>query len=197
MLSRKQLANTLLAAFAILLLSSCGSREPGQSAGGIQRQDGDALQFDGETYVLQQKEGDAKGALNEYVRAGEDLESWTRMIAVRTYPHLNDRSEAVANLARELKKQNPLAPFKLYKPADGSPVMIIDFTTWDANGTVVEFNYFAYQDNPHGKGLLSHQFAMCERGNENDLREFMLRLKTERPRILELLSEFVFPEICE
>lgn len=88
-----------------------------------------SVTFDGDRYVLR---GDARSAaipLVEYVRPGESLQGWTRLVAIRHFAKLDDPRAAAGNLARLVREHNPNARADVIAKQDGSEA-IVDFITW-------------------------------------------------------------------
>ena len=117
-----------------------------------------SVTFDGERYVMR---GDARGAaipLVEYVRPGESLQSWTRLVAIRHFAKLDDPRAAAGNLARIVREHNPNARADVIAKNDGSEA-IVDFITWAPGDDRLEFNVHRYRRVEGLPGLVSYQFA--------------------------------------
>ena len=117
-----------------------------------------SVTFDSERYVLR---GDARRApipLVEYVRAGESLQSWTRLVAIRHFAKLDDPRAAAGNLARIVREHNPNARADVIAKDDGSEA-IVDFLTWAPGDDRLEFNVHRYRRVDGLPGLVAYQFA--------------------------------------
>lgn len=145
--------------------------------------------FDGVTYTRQYVTDSSNGSLAEYCRAGETVENWTTLIAVRDFPGLSDPSTAAAELAKALQKSNPLARFQLLVKEDESEAMI-DFITWPKDASYAEFNIFRYRKRPGEPGLISYQFAYRFTDTSPDSTE---RFKQDRTRWVEEMTQAEFP----
>jgi hypothetical protein len=151
------------------------------------------IEFGGDVYVLAHKESGNDGIINEYIRAGESLERWSRMIAVRRFVHLDDPGAAVGALARAIKQDNSEAKFAVWINDEKSR-FTIDFVTWDENGTV-EFNIWIYQKDASGEGLIAKQFAA--RAYRPDGESFLQNLVSQRPKWLNETMAYEFPALRE
>jgi len=103
-----------------------------------------SVAFDGERYVMR---GDARGApvpLVEYVRPGESLQDWTRLVALRHFAKLDDPRAAAGNLARIVRQHNSNARADVIAKNDGSEA-IVDFITWAPGDDRLEFNVHRYR----------------------------------------------------
>lgn len=130
------------------------------------------LQFEGETYHLAYSEQDGGGNwINEYLPAGEKLESWHKLLAVRSYGKVKlTPAVAVANLADNLKKSNPLAKSQRMENAKTGEA-VIDFLTWPRSADFLEFNVFKFA--VVDGVLMSYQFALREYENPANMKKFL------------------------
>ena len=121
--------------------------------------------FDGERY--EQRFEDRKGpvAVVEYVRAGETLQNWTRLAAIRHFPQQQDPKQAAANLAAVVRKHNPQARAEVIGKDDGSEA-VVDFITWAPGDDRLEFNVHRYRRIAGTPGLVAYQFAWRFRTEE-------------------------------
>lgn len=119
----------------------------------------------------------------EYIPPGEKLGSWTKLASLREYPKLDDPRAVAGNLVRTLKQQNPAAQSAMIEnPATGE--VIVDFVTWPADQTFVEFNIFKYGRKPGG-GLVAQQYALRE---YQDTTRFLRGLRPVRERLVALMA---------
>lgn len=118
----------------------------------------EAILFAGERYerAFVSQKGDFR--LAEYVRPGETVEKWTRLIAVRQFANLNNVENAAAGVIRELQRKEPEARFQFLVKEGGGEAMV-DFLARPESGSWVEFNAFRYRKVPGIKGLVAYQFA--------------------------------------
>jgi len=117
------------------------------------------VEFDGEQYLPSFTSNQADVRLVEYVRAGETLENWTKLFAVRNFPRRNDDPRAaVMTFEQVVKQHNPLAGVQTLVKQDGSEAMI-DFLTWETGAKQMELNIHRYLKKPGYPGLISYQFA--------------------------------------
>lgn len=132
---------------AILMLSSVATAALAET-----------LEFDGEQYVRQFASNQPELRLLEFVRPGETLKNWTKLLGLRHFKALDDPAATAAALAKQLQRQNPQARFQLVVKDDGSQA-VIDFVTWPESAEYMEFNVFRYLKQPGTPGLFSFQFA--------------------------------------
>jgi hypothetical protein len=151
------------------------------------------LAFQNKTYELAFGQSNQFQALNEYVPAGETLEDWSSLIAVRQFGGRRDFRELAGRLVQSLNQKNPLARAAVHGSSDGRRTMV-DFITWDLDAEITEFNVFIYQLGPDGNSVLAHQYAERVHGKDAGL-EFMRELKDRRMKMLAAVSEFKFPSL--
>jgi hypothetical protein len=116
------------------------------------------VEFDGEQYLPGFSSNQPNLKLIEYVRAGETVENWTKLFAVRNFPQKDDPAAAVKAFQHVIKQHNPLAGVQVLVKEDGSEAMI-DFLTWETGAEQVELNIHRYLKKPGYPGLISFQFA--------------------------------------
>ena len=116
------------------------------------------IEFDGEEYAPSFTSDQPGLRLVEYVRAGETVENWTKLFAVRNFQQQRDPREAVKTFERVVKQHNPLAGVQVLVKEDGSEAMI-DFLTWASSAEPMELNIHRYVKKPGFPGLISYQFA--------------------------------------
>jgi hypothetical protein len=147
------------------------------------------IEFAGETYRVAWGGPNPAGFVREFIRPPETTSNWTKLIGIHHFPDSDNPHQAVGALARTLRAQNPDAPFAI-SISDDDERVAIDFITWQGDD-FAEFNIFIYQRNPHGPGLIAHQFAA--RGYGSDMRPFVAGLRHERPRLLDAFLTTALP----
>lgn len=120
--------------------------------------EGQSIEFDGDTYVEQFESATPDFRLMEFVRADETVDNWTKLLAVRNFMKLEDPGQSAAAVGKTLQQVQPGAKYRLLEKEDGSEA-IIDFITWPADGSYLEFNIHRYLKKPGYPGLISYQFA--------------------------------------
>ena len=145
----------------------------------------ETIQFDGQTLQLAFEGNDPGATIKEFVPAGEKLDSWTKLAAIREFDDLNDPvAYGVATVA-ELKKKYPLSPSSLIEnPKTGG--VIVDFVVWPEDALFAEFNVFMYEKRAGG-GLISQQYALRAYGD--DSKAFLKNLRPVRERLVELMAK--------
>ncbi len=115
-------------------------------------------QFDGQTYVLAFSAREQAGYINEYLLPEEDLETYSKMIGVYSFPQMKGISaqKAAEQMAQLMQLKNPQAPFDIHVSAEADAALV-DFLVFSTGGTMAEYNVFKYM--PDGEGLKAVQFV--------------------------------------
>ncbi len=129
-----------------------------------------------ETLELAYQGADDNAAIKEYIPKGQKLENWTKLAAVRVQTVIDDPEAYAEGMIEELKKENPDAQYELLNNEKTGEV-ILDFTVWAPDKSVVEFNVFQYRKHAGG-GLVSHQYALRAYGD--DAKDFVASLDEEK-----------------
>lgn len=148
-----------------------------------------SAEFDGETYPSQFASEAPGMKLVEFVRESETIDNWTKLLAVRRLPRLEDPTAAAAELVKRLNESNPLARHRLLTK-EGGQEALIDFLTWPEDGSYMEFNVFRYVKAAGASGLISYQFAY--RFSDTSP-EAMESFKEQRHHWIELMTQATFP----
>ena len=119
---------------------------------------GQSIEFAGQQYVEQFESATPDLRLMEFVRPEETVDNWTTLLAFRNFPKLDDPGQSAAAVGKTLQQMQPEAKYRLLEKEDGSEA-IIDFLTWPADGSYLEFNIHRYMKKPGFPGLVSYQFA--------------------------------------
>ncbi|WP_298438834.1 hypothetical protein [Geobacter sp.] len=145
--------------------------------------------FDGERYHLAYT--NENGTLEEYLPAGQTLENWTKMIALRHHGDVDQPAAAVRNMAAHIKATYPGAGVDHMVKQDGSEALI-DFFIWTNEQPIVaEFNVFRFRKLPGVRGLVSYQFAYRNVGSLSD--EYAEAFKKNRTRWIGLMTKTTYP----
>ncbi|MEX2114893.1 MAG: hypothetical protein WD845_16995 [Pirellulales bacterium] len=169
-----------IAALACMACCSTVARASDDSAGPAK----ESVRFDGHLLDLASQDETPGQSLKEYIPAGETLEHWTKLAAIREYDALDDPKPVVGEFLQQLKKQYPESPCSVIEnPTTGE--VIIDFVVWPADASFVEFNVFKYQKRTGG-GLIAEQYALRE---YQDAEGFLKGLRPVRERLVELMTE--------
>ena len=114
--------------------------------------------FDGERYAQRFENRKGPVPVVEYLRAGETLQNWTKLAAIRHFRDQHDPKVAAANLARVVQQHNPQARSQVISKDDGSEA-VVDFITWSPGDDRLEFNVHRYRRVAGTPGLVAYQFA--------------------------------------
>jgi hypothetical protein len=144
---------------------------------------GQTVQFDGETLTLAYEGEQSGDTIKEFLPAGQKLDSWTKLAAIRQYAGLDDPLALAAQTIKQLKKDYPLSPSSIIQnPKTGE--VIVDFVVWPEDASFVEFNIFKYRRRPGG-GLTTEQYALR---SYRDQEGFLKGLRPVRARLVELMA---------
>lgn len=143
-----------------------------------------SVTFDGQTLYLAFEDDKPTVRLEEFIQKGETLQNWTRLAGIFEYPKDNDPKTLAANIARLVKEQNPAAQSSIIEN-EASGDVILDFVTWPADESCIEFNIFRFSKNPQG-GLSARQYALRE---YKDIPGFLKKLKPLRLRLIESMAK--------
>lgn len=141
----------------------------------------ETVTFDGHKLVLAYEARDEDGdAIKEFIPADEDLDSWTRLAAIRVHADLDDPKEFGEQMVKELEQRKPPAEFALMENEQTGDV-VLTFLISPEDESFVEFNVFKYQKRAEG-GLLSEQYALRACGD--DIQKFTSELTPEKRLLL-------------
>ena len=115
-------------------------------------------QFDGQAYVLAFSAREQAGYINEYLLPAENLENYSKMIGVYSFPQMKGVSaqKAAEQMAQLMQVKNPQAPFDIHVSAN-KDAALVDFLVFSTGGSMAEYNVFKYM--PEGNGLQAVQFV--------------------------------------
>lgn len=104
--------------------------------------------------------------VNEYVPRGENLENWTKMIAVREWPNAKELKEVVGPYVRKLQ---PLyvRDAQVFRPEGGEvgEDLVFEFYLAPPDKSYLEYNLIRFVLEEGAEGVKSYQFAV--RGEYN------------------------------
>ncbi len=168
---------------AALLISACCvhllyADEPETSAAT------ETVHFDGEVLGLAFEGDDPNATIKEYLPAGETLDSWTRLAAIRQFSHIEDPAAYAAATLKQLKENYPQSPSAVVEDPDSGAV-VLDFVVWPEDASFVEFNVFRYEKRSGG-GLISQQYALRAYGENSE--PFLKDLRSLRERLVEKMA---------
>ena len=137
-----------------------------------------AFDFGGERYTVdyqarvKQPDGTAGQGIAEFTLKGETVDNWTKLIGYHYYPEqVGTPSQAAANLGKYLKEINKDFTYALFNTKENDDA-IIEFTTWEGNGEMIEFDVFKYARPEAGPGVIALQFAQRLKLKDMSVEEF-------------------------
>jgi hypothetical protein len=169
----------LVTVLAVVICASYSAR--GEDKDVVKKE---TIQFDGQRLILASEEKTPDESLKEYIPDGENLKAWTKLAAIREYGKLNDPKAVATTLSAIVKKDNPNSQSEMIENHSTGAV-VIDFVTWPADMTFVEFNVFKYE-RKQGGGLIAQQYAVRE---YKDPESFLKELKPLKQRLLEAMAK--------
>ncbi len=124
----------------------------------------DSIEFDGHSLELASQAAENDESIQEFIPKDETLDAWTKLAAIRTQAGIDDPVAMAKQMAKDIRKRYPKAPFTVRVNKKAGEAMI-DFVVWPDDGSFAEFNVFRYAKHPRG-GLLSQQYALRAYGDD-------------------------------
>jgi hypothetical protein len=138
--------------------------------------------------------------IQEYFPAGETPEHYSNMVLLQAFIGSKSAKELVGALMRQIEergKTDPLVHHELFQSDAGKDEYLIDFLMSEgAAGDTVEWNayhYKAFTDKSGRTGVLL--FGISRRAYGEQVRPFLIGLKTERIKFRNALNAHPFPDI--
>ncbi len=144
-------------------------------------------------FVSSPKEG---WVLQEYLPAGQKVDSFKDMLTVEAYRSALPLQEAVGQKIAWLNKRkqsDPVVNYRVIQSQSNPNDYILDFII--SEGETVEWNACRYQylnNDPKSGALVL--YALGRRGYGKDIEPFMLALKEKRPIDIAALAKADFPK---
>src|SRR6516164_9955548 len=139
--------------------------------------------------------------VQEYVPAGETPEHYSNMILLQVFigsKSAKDVVDALVKIIEERGRTDPIVHHKLFQSAAGKDEYLIDFLQSEGPAAeVVEWNAYHYKtftDKSGRTGVLL--FGISRRAYGEQVRPFLIGLKTERIKLRNALSAYPLPEIA-
>lgn len=159
------------------------------------------LNFSGQTYQLAFSTQEPAGRINEYLLPGEDLERYSKMIGVYTFPTLKDKTpqEAIKLLSAYMVSSNSMTSYETHESKDKNAA-IIDFLVFSPGATMAEYNVFKYVK--EGENMKSLQFVArwyASRGDGalENARNFATSYLENRQEWVKKVDDMRIPKIYE
>jgi len=141
------------------------------------------VQFDNQTLILAFEGNDPSHPIKEFIPAGENINSWTKLASIQEYPEALDPKTFASTMVRVLKAQNPQSRNRVIENSETGEVLL-DFITWPENCEYVEFNIFKFAKKK-GRGVIAFQYALRKYG---DSTAFLTDLKGTRIRLVNMMA---------
>ena len=138
--------------------------------------------------------------VQEYVPAGETPEHYSHMVLLQVFIGSKSAKDVVGALVKiieERGKTDPIVHHELFQSAAGKDEYLIDFLQSEGPAAeVVEWNAYHYKtftDKSGRTGVLL--FGISRRAHGEQVRPFLIGLKTERIDLRNALNAHPFPDI--
>ena len=143
--------------------------------------------FDSENYYLAYSDNlpPSSGFFNEYIREGENLDNWKKIIGVTHYPEINSPEEYVDFFQKNSQIDNPHVFIK-----QPDTEVIFDFVI--SQGEITELNIFRYVKKSGIPGIFAYQFAIRNYGALTP--EFQKEI-AKREKWIDFVSQADFPKL--
>ncbi|MBI5149686.1 MAG: RDD family protein [Candidatus Omnitrophica bacterium] len=158
------------------------------------------VSFDNEIYSLAYfvpKNPLTSGYMKEYIRKGESLDSWSRLVAVNHLPENADALQVAQTVGELVQESNPGTKYQIIKN-DATGEVIIDFIIWNGapeqvkkyvrKGEDIEFSIVRYVPAPDFGGLLQYQFSY----RSNNAGVFKESLLNNREQWINSMIKFLY-----
>jgi hypothetical protein len=138
--------------------------------------------------------------IQEYVPAGETPEHYSNMVLLQVFigsKSAKDVVDPLVKIIEERGRTDPIAHHELFQSAAGKDEYLIDFLQSEGPAAeVVEWNAYHYKtftDKSGRTGVLL--FGISRRAHGEQVRPFLIGLKTERIKLRNGLNAHPFPDI--
>ena len=138
--------------------------------------------------------------VQEYVPAGETPEHYSHMVLLQVFIGSKSAKDVVGALVKIIEERgrtDPIVHHELFQSAAGKDEYLIDFLQGEGPAAeVVEWNAYHYKtftDKSGRTGVLL--FGISRRAHGEQVRPFLIGLKTERIKLRNALSAHPFPDI--
>ena len=120
----------------------------------------EAIRLGDGVYHLAFEDSNDEGALKEFLPAGETLENWTRMVAVRNLKKIRSPKDHIMAMAQNYRTQYPHMQFAVFEKK-GTKEWAIDFIIYPLgqDSGHVEWNYFQAGKVRGVKGIVLNQYV--------------------------------------
>ena len=144
----------------------------------------EVVQFDGEKLGLAWQADNDGDTIKEFIPAGENLDTWKKLAAVREFPKVGNPREFAELMVQRLHEDSPDAPSTITKN-DKTGEVVLDFVAWPKDKSFVEFNVWKFRPRPEG-GIFAEQFAVRD---YKDPEGFVKNLKNVRERLIDEMTK--------
>ena len=154
------------------------------------------MEFDGETYTLAFSNKLPSGVLTDkYLRAGESVRQWEKMITIQYNPALADPVKAAVDLGAVLESQYPQAEYSIRRFEEKSEAMLY-FLVWSGKDQpVAEFNIYRYLKYGNAPGLMVYQFSFTRLGLS--MQDFKNIVEVHKQKWVDLMTEAEFALVAK
>ena len=122
----------------------------------------EVVQVGSDVFHLAFSESADAGSIKEFVPAGETIENWSTMVAVRYFEHVDSPEDYIRNMAEEYRRLMPHMRFAVSQ-LEQTGAWDIDFIMYprgEETSGFVEWNYFRAEPRGAGEGLVVNQYVV-------------------------------------
>jgi len=144
-------------------------------------------------------EGQKGMTVIQYVADNESFQKWNRLVVysnVRSEEVGNDPKNLVLRLVAALQQRTPGAKYKVAGTEDGQTVLL-DFLTWAADKSYLEFTVYRLEKGAEGKGVYSVQMTRRLPYFDEITDDVKKTMIVTRASMLEQVAKFNMPKVKE
>ncbi len=144
--------------------------------------------FDGEVYkqAFQTGDGVKTNRITEYLRNGENLETYVKMVAIMEFPDATDVKTFAGNLIKNHKQKYPSLGRSIIEKNDGSEAQVAYVI---AEGNITEFNIFRLMKRDGHVVIYQYVYRNYSALNTSDNTKWWNNLKQNQNKWAELMTQ--------
>lgn len=121
----------------------------------------EVVEIGDDIFQIASSESTDKGTITEFVPAGETIENWSTLVAVRHFKKLHAPRLYIRNLAEAYRRTMPQMRFSTSRvgKAEAWDIDFILFDPESRTGGFVEWNYFRAERRKFGEGIVVNQYV--------------------------------------
>ena len=121
----------------------------------------EVVRIAGDVFEIAYSGATDEASIKEFVPAGETIQNWSTMVAVRHFKNPQSPEEYIRNVAAEYRKTMPHMRFAMsqLEQDDAWDIDFIIYNRGQQTGGFVEWNYFRAERREAGEGVLVNQYV--------------------------------------